>query len=339
MERFEIQKIATSEEQLRLPQSILEFLITNERRKTVEMSLEQHDIEAIVLVDDPCPSKPITARELGYAQDAIRHIRHLTTVEEVTIEESNARLTATGDWMKLCDDIKTENQVRIREKDKGSILITGFKDDVRKAAQKLQTFLDINSIEQDEYVCPSSDILEYVIRYREEDLRNMESVLGEFDVHYSGHGEDLRIYISGRRKGLEQSKKYLDNLISSIVVATPEGSHPGFRRYFERDGRGDRWVRTIEREQNCLIRVEKNFYLKQDSSDIVTAQGQTITWKIGDIAKEKVKRNYLFYLNVIMRKDKPLIKPPPQTLLENTLRVPFRLSFRNYYFLWSLVGV
>jgi len=296
MERFQEQEIATSEKQLKLPQTILKFLMTNEGQQEIERTLQQYQIEAIVVFDDPCPSKPLSAKVLGYANDAIARIRDIATEKEIKIEESNVCLTRSLEWIRLCDEMKIENGVLIRVSDAGSTWITGTEENVRKAAEKLQEFLDVNSIEEEEYVCRSSDIMEYIIHYCREELDFIEAELAEFDVQFIGHDEDCTIYLSGRKKGLEKSKLRLDSLERSFVFRRLERRQPGLRKYFEKDGIGHGKVELIQRDQKCFIKVEKNFEKRSDRDCFVTAHGHTISWKIGDIAKEQVNQIQSGYL-------------------------------------------
>ena len=289
---FEEQELATKEASLKLPQQILECLFTDEGRQAMKRKLDEHNLKAIVVFDDPSSAKDLHAKVIAFASvyEAIDCIRDVATEKEVRFDESNIRLKRTPEWLTLCDEVRAEFAVLIRESDSGTpnILITGLTENAKNAAERLQTYLDINSIENGEYVCPSSDIRDYITQYRKEELCEIQTKLNEFDVQFVGNDEDQTFYISGRRKGLEQAKSYLDDLIKNIVVFTGKARHPGFRRYFEENGKGDRWVKTIQNAHKCLIRVEDDLYRRKESDYFVTAEGHVISWKIGDIAKEQV---------------------------------------------------
>ena len=290
-ERLQEQEIATEEKPLRLPQSILEFLKTDKGQEAIDRTLRQHQVEAIVLFDGPSPNKHLSARVRGYATEAIPHIHKIVAEKEMTVEESNVRLTATPDWAKRCDEIRIEPGVFIRSNDSGSIWITGLEKDVGKAAEMLQSFLDAHSIEKEEYMCPSSEIRTYITVYCVEDLHKMERDLKEFEVKFLrlAHDDDRTIYMSGRRKGLDKTKVCLDKLVNSFVVRKLERRQPGLKKYFEKDGIGHRRRELLEHDQKCLIRVERDCDHPRDTHCyFVTAQAHMISWKIGDIAKEQV---------------------------------------------------
>lgn len=289
MERLQEQEIATEEKPLRLPQSILEFLKTDKGQEAIDRTLGQHQVGAIVLFDDPSPNKHLSARVRGYATEAIPHIHKIAAEKEMTVEESNVRLTATPDWAELCDKIRTEQGVFIRSNDSGSIWITGLEKDVGKAAEMLQSFLDASSIEEEEYMCPSSDTKTYITVHCVEDLDKMGRDLKEFEVKFLAHKDDQTIYMSGRRKGLDKTKVCLDKLVNSFVVRRLERRQPGLQKYFEKDGIGHRRRELLEHDQKCLIRVERDCDHPRDTHCyFVTAQAHMISWKIGDIAKEQV---------------------------------------------------
>ena len=291
IERLEEQEIATEEKPLRLSQSILEFLKTDKGQEAIDRTLEKHQIEAIVLFNDPSPNKPLSARVRGNAIKDIDHIRKIAIEKEMTVEESNICLLATPDWAEHCEVVRIEQGVFIRGDDSKRIWITGFEKNVVEAAERLQSFLNVNSIKEEEYICPSSEKRKYITIYCMEDL---DKKLEEFKVQFLRHDDDRKIYISGRRKGLNQAKVYLDKLVNSFVFSTLKRRQPGLRKYFERDEIARRQIQFLEHAQKCLIRVERDFDHKRDShSYFMTAKANMISWKIGDLAKEQVSETIL----------------------------------------------
>ena len=299
MQRFEEQVLATEEKPLKLPQRTLEFLMTYKGQESIKGTLKSHGIEAIVVFDTLLPSKHLSAKVLGYAKEAIRLIGEIAVEKEIYFEELNLRLTETPEWVSLCNEVKTENRVLIHEDKSGSAwILTGVKDNVEQGAWRLQEFLDKNSVVNEDYSCLSREIVEYISKYCKEELQSIETSLEQFDVHFVKL-EGQTFHLSGRRKGLQLAKNKLDVLIKGLVFLSIDESRPGLRNYFKKNGRGERWVKTLENEHKCFIQVGRNFEQKRNVSSFVTSRGHKISWKIGDIVMEPV--SYIFYIFLIIR--------------------------------------
>ena len=299
MQRFEEQVLATEEKPLKLPQRTLEFLMTYKGQESIKGTLKSHGIEAIVVFDTLLPSKHLSAKVLGYAKEAIRPIGEIAVEKEIYFEELNLRLTETPEWVSLCNEVKTENRVLIHEDKSGSAwILTGVKDNVEQGAWRLQEFLDKNSVVNEDYSCLSREIVEYISKYCKEELQSIETSLEQFDVHFVKL-EGQTFHLSGRRKGLQLAKNKLDVLIKGLVFLSIDESRPGLRNYFKKNGRGERWVKTLENEHKCFIQVGRNFEQERNVSSFVTSRGHKISWKIGDIVMEPV--SYIFYIFLIIR--------------------------------------
>ncbi|CAH3019591.1 unnamed protein product, partial [Porites evermanni] len=251
MQRFEEQVLATEEKPLKLPQRTLEFLMTYKGQESIKETLKSHSIEAIVVFDTLLPSKHLSAKVLGYAKEAIRPIGE------------------------------------IADKSGSVWILTGVKDNVEQGAWRLQEFLDKNSVVNEDYSCLSREIVEYISKHCKEELQSIETSLEQFDVHFVKL-EGQTFHLSGRRKGLQLAKNKLDVLIKGLVFLSIDESRPGLRNYFKKNGRGERWVKTLENEHKCFIQVGRNFEQKRNVSSFVTSRGHKISWKIGDIVKEPV---------------------------------------------------
>lgn len=305
MQRFEEQVLATEEKLLKLPQRTLEFLMTYKGQEVIKETLKSHGIEAVVVFDTLLPSKHVSAKVVGYAKEAISPIGEIAVEKEIYFEELNLRLTETPEWVSLCNDVKTENGVLIREDKSGGVwILTGVKNNVEQGARRLQEFLDKNSIENEDYSCSSREILEYINKYCTEELTSIETSLEQFDVHFEKL-EGQIFHLSGRRKGLQLAKNKLDVLIKSLVFLSIDESRPGFRNYFKKDGRAVRCVKQLENEHKCFIQVGRIFEQKRNVSSFVTSRGHKISWKIGDIVKEPVSDIIILHIchnsNVFIR--------------------------------------
>lgn len=169
-----------------------------------------------------------------------------------------------------------------------------------------------------EIECPSSDAKKYLLCCVKPELEKCGVEVRDLD------GEDnLRFYISGREKTLKQAMDLINVRLEGAVMTNIEFKQPGLRKFSE-TGDLDRKIKKIEEEEKCVIQVKRNLssvprdnstslsekaalpsytgghrLVDDDSSStvtssepnvLVTAHGQKISWKPGDIAKEQVSR-------------------------------------------------
>lgn len=185
-----------------------------------------------------------------------------------------------------------------------------------KAVSKLQHYLDNNAEAEEEIVCPSTDIKEYLLRYVKPELEGCGIKVQDMD--------DNLIYISGRDEELQKAIDLVEKRLKDILVPELQFVQPGLRKFCE-SGDLDTKIKQVEEQQKCFIRVEKNLSSFQPNSGttlpvrttlgfhssgvsssgsnaVITAHGHKISWKPGDITKEQVRRCFalvLFFSYVI----------------------------------------
>ena len=246
--------------------------------------------------------------------------------EKVQVDEESKHLLRSSEWLKLCDEINSTN-VLVRGNNSNDTYVAGFRDDVTEVIKKLNTFLENNCIREERFVCTSDIMRRYLLEPRQEDLRTIENQLKDFVVSIKKGKDNDDFVISGNREGLKRVGKKLDALMDSTELKTFEVKQPGLRKYFD-SGKGDQLVKSVEKDQNCAIKVQKKFgqgggdevlrvesesdastssgdsdddaeddhaiTTATDSSALVRAQRHRVSWKPGNIEKEKVGLT-LFY--------------------------------------------
>ena len=63
-----------------------------------------------------------------------------------------------------------------------------------------------------------------------------------------------------------RAKRKLDALIKDIASETFDVKQPGLRKFFD-SGKGDRLVKSVEKDHSCAIQVQKNFDPRQRRDD------------------------------------------------------------------------
>lgn len=324
-----VQEAKITEKELHLPKSVLEVLNTAEGLQVVKAEMAANQIEAVfVLEEDEANPRDVTAKVLGispeHAHKASDLISSLTTETAVKIEERHLVLTTTPEWEQICGEIIKDGNVVIQRDETGRTWVAGFSKDVISCVKRLNSFLKENASEAltEEYTCPSKDARIYLRKYREKDLIAVEKKLETFDIKILDGEDAKKFVITGQKEGLSLARRMLDALIRGMLTKDIKLQQPGLRKFFS-SGKGDGLVEKVEKDHECLVRVEKIFpkikrerptaefvesdsmeseddetvYAEEASASLpsnsasslsVTTQGHNISWRTGNIAQEKV---------------------------------------------------
>ena len=300
------------EKKLNLSRSILEVLGSTEGLSKVKEELEAKNVEAVFVIDVEAKIVGISSAHADKAADLVNK---LTLEEKVPVYPSTNSLLKTPEWRQLCDQINKSPRVCIHKDNRNDIWVAGFRSDVTESMKALQEFLDENCKREEEFTCPSQVMKRYLTELRLQDIHSLEEKLQSFDVKVQeGKGEQT-LTIFGKREGLKQAKQLLKTLIDGAVSSKFDVEQPGLEKYFTGD-REDRLVKSVEKEQQCVVQVKRNFRQvrvdaaaatsNDDSTDSddgddydvadhddgmsawVSPHGHKVSWKPGDIATEKV---------------------------------------------------
>ena len=300
------------EKKLNLSRGILEVLGSTEGLSKIKEELEANNVEAVFVIDVEAKIVGISSAHADKAADLVNK---LTLEEKVPVYPSTNSLLKTPEWRQLCDQINKSPRVCIHKDNRNDIWVAGFRSDVTESMKALQEFLDENCKREEEFTCPSQVMKRYLTELRLQDIHSLEEKLQSFDVKVQeGKGEQT-LTIFGKREGLKQAKQLLKTLIDGAVSSKFDVEQPGLEKYFTGD-REDRLVKSVEKEQQCVVQVKRNFRQvrvdaaaatsNDDSTDSddgddydvadhddgmsawVSPHGHKVSWKPGDIATEKV---------------------------------------------------
>ena len=250
------------EKTLTLSDRILEVLGSDEVLKKVKCELENNNVEAVFVIDKDAKIVGTTA---AHADNAVMLVNKLMLEEKVQVDDKSKYLLRSAEWRTLCDEINTETAVRIHRNNWNDTYVAGFRDDVMEGMKKLNTFLENNCIRDERFVCSSQIVRRYLAELRQEDLRSIENQLKNFEVTINKGKGNEDFDISGNKEGLIRARRKLDALIKNIASETFDVKQPGLRKFFE-SGKGDRLVKSVEKDHSCAIQVQKNFSQRQDDS-------------------------------------------------------------------------
>ncbi|XP_078382384.1 uncharacterized protein LOC144665083 [Oculina patagonica] len=312
------------EKKLTLSNTILKVLGSDEGLQTeVKRELESNSVEAVFVIDKDAR---IIGTSAAHADKAASHVNKLMLEEKVQVDDKSKHLLKTPEWRQLCEEINSKTTICVHRNNWNDTYVAGFRDDVIEVMKKLNTFLETNCIREEQFICPSQIVRRYLTELRQQDLRSIENELKGFEVKIKkGKGND-DFDISGNNEGLKWVRKKLDGLIRNTESDTFDVKQPGLRKYFG-SGKGDRLVKSVEKDQDCAIQVQITFRQRRDDlrtqaaascesdsdadnvdeevfsdeddnddevtvsgadgSVLVMAQGQKISWRTGNIETEK----------------------------------------------------
>ena len=305
------------EKDLTLSDSILEILNSDEGLQTVKCELERNNVEAVFVIEKDAT---IVGSSAAHANNAAGLVNKLTVEEKVQVDEKSKHLLKSSEWLKLCGEMN-QTAVRVRRDNWNDTYVAGFRDDVTEVIKKLNTFLENNCIREERFLCTSDIMRRYLLELRQEDLHTIENQLKDFVVSIKKGKDNDDFVISGNIEGLKRVGKKIKALMISTDFKTFEVKQPGLRKFFD-GGKGDRLVKSVEKEQDCAIKVQKSFgrggqdeelHLEgvsndstssgdrdddvedehattagTDPSTLVIAQRHRVSWKPGKIEAEKV---------------------------------------------------
>ena len=305
------------EKKVTLSVSILEILNSDKGLQTVKCELERNNVEAVLVIEKDAT---IVGSSAAHANNAAGLVNKLTVEEKVQVDEKSKHLLKSSEWLKLCGEMH-QTAVRVRRDNWNDTYVAGFRNDVTEVIKKLNTFLKNNRIEEERFVCGSDIMRRYLLELRHEDLRTIENQLKDFVVSIKKGKDDDDFVISGNTEGLKRVGKKIKALMISTDFKTFEVKQPGLPKLFD-GANGDRLVKSVEKEQDCAIKVQKSFgrggqdeelHLEgvsndstssgdrdddvedehattagTDPSTLVIAQRHRVSWKPGKIEAEKV---------------------------------------------------
>ena len=305
------------EKKVTLSVSILEILNSDKGLQTVKCELERNNVEAVLVIEK---GATIVGSSAAHADNAAKVVNKLMVEEKVQVDEKSKHLLKSSEWLKLCGEMH-QTAVRVRRDNWNDTYVAGFRDDVTEVIKKLNTFLENNCIREVRFVCTSDIMRRYLLEPRQEDLRTIENQLKDFVVSIKKGKDNDDFVISGNTEGLKRVGKKIKALMISTDFKTFEVKQPGLRKFFD-GGKGDRLVKSVEKEQDCAIKVQKSFgrggqdeelHLEgvsndstssgdrdddvedehattagTDPSTLVIAQRHRVSWKPGKIEAEKV---------------------------------------------------
>ena len=327
--KFQNLNVEMVENNLTLPKIILELLGSDQGLQRVKCELEKNEVEAVFVIDNGARTVGTSAE---HAEKAASLVRKLTVEEKVRVDEKGKHLLKTTGWLQLCKEINTGDAVRVFGNNWRDTFVAGFCEDVMETMKELNAYLENNCILEERFVCPSKLTRRYLLEIRQDDLHSIEAQLTDFEVKIQNRGCDADLVISGKKEGLEYAKKKLNDLLVKTAFERFDVEQLGLRKFFA-SGRGDRLVKSVEQDHACVIDVQRSFdkkqgnihtqeteaavrycaargvYQKKNNGDdegdkedngfstLVTPNGQTISWKTGNIEMEKVVTSSLIWLS------------------------------------------
>ena len=247
------------EKKLNVSKNILGVLGTDKGVQRVKCELEKNNVEAVLVIDNQAR---IVGTSAAQADKAASLVSKLTFEEKVCVDKRSQHVLKTPGWRQLCDALNTGELVHVYQTTWSDTLVGGFREDVMEAMKELNTFLEKNCIQKDQFTCPSKLVRRYISELRQEDLCSIETQLVDFEVKIQNGKSDDDFVISGNKEGLERARRKLDALVADINSTTFDVKQPGLQKFFS-SGKGDRLVKSVEKDHACAVQVHTSFEKKR----------------------------------------------------------------------------
>lgn len=171
---------------------------------------------------------------------------------KIKVENENREVLKSQEWTNLCNQLKAEFHVHIRRNEYQDTWIAGLNDDVKRVHDKMQKFLDQNSIGTERFTCQDQGVRRYVLENKKDELNSIETRLKQFSVVIKPAEESNEFVISGSKTGIQRARKALDLLAEPVTMKEVRIEQPGLNKFFSRGG-GGRLVSSVEHEHHCSI--------------------------------------------------------------------------------------
>ena len=251
------------EKKLILPQSNLKMLASDHGLQRVKCELEKNNVEVVFVTDN---AARIVGTSTEHAEKAASLVSELVVRKKIVLNARSQHLLETPGWRQLCDGLNIHTY-----QEKCDTFVSGFREDLISASAELNAYLATNSIRTEQFTCSSKLFRSYLNEHRQEDLRAIETQLVDFEVKIqNGKGDDDFI-ISGNKEGLKRARGKLDALVVDINSTTLDIKQPGLRKFFS-SGKGDRLVKSVEKDHACAIQVQASFEKKQHDTHTRVAE-------------------------------------------------------------------
>ena len=255
------------EKKLSVSKSILEVLGSDEGLKRLKCELEKNNVEAVYVIDKEVRIVGTSAEQ---ANQVASLVEMLTLEERVLVDATNQHMLKTSKWRKLCKEVNVGKDVHLHQNECSETIIAGFREHVTEAVKKLNYFLRINSIREEQFTC-SKGIRKYLVEYGNDDLRLIETQLANSMVKIAENGRDEDFVICGTQKGIKWARKRLNTIAAGVSCKTIDIKQPGLRKFYA-SGKGDRLQKSVEKSYECAILVQKNFDSKREEGKVQETQ-------------------------------------------------------------------
>ena len=269
MKFFELE-MEMVEKKLNVSDNILKVLGTDKGLQRVKCLLEKSNVEAVLAIDNEAR---IVGTSAAQADKAASLVSKLTLEEKVRVDYRSDHLLKTPEWRELCDALNTEEVIHVYRNNWGDTFVAGFREDVMEAMKEMNTYLENNCIRTERFACFSKVVRRYLNELRQEDFRSIETQLEDFEVKIQSGKSDDDFVISGKKEGLDCVRRKLDALVVDGLVNSREFDikQPGLRKFFS-SGKGDRLVKSVEKDHACAIQYQTSFDKKRH--DMPTRDGK-----------------------------------------------------------------
>ncbi|XP_072024930.1 protein mono-ADP-ribosyltransferase PARP14-like [Amphiura filiformis] len=197
---------------------------------------------------------------------AIKYIETEIVEKRVNIEyKSTVHILQAAKGQNQFREINSQKAVHVALNSNNThVDITGFITDVDTAVRAVEEFIEKNVI-LEEVVKTEKGKVRFIVEHKKEDLRALSGSNRQHSVTIQPKldSRSSKFHISGTQQGMSVAKPRLLGLVENILHQQYPVSKPGIPQLL-REGKGQRFLKTVEKECECIVETDKEFDSLED---------------------------------------------------------------------------
>ena len=246
---------------LNLQPKVLEIL--DDEIDEVAKEFERNGIEAVFVLNIDDQVAEVVGASPAHAQNANDLVKKLVVRETVEVEDKSLILLKEQNWIQK--NYKVRMQINRAD---GTWKLMGLRENVKKAKAEMMKIADDNKVKKIKFKCPTST-RRFLVEQRQEEIKSIEQKLEQFQVKIKWNRKKDFI-ITGTKEGPARARGLLAALSNkhNVFKETFQIELPGLDKFLTKGG-GDQLVRSVERDQECVVEVKQNFKRETEESAAV----------------------------------------------------------------------
>ena len=254
---------------LKMSQNAVGLLRSRACQSFMKEQFTANNLQALVVLDDEeedgnSDTVVIMGMNSNFAQKASDLVKKLVVEESLVLDEGQVQLEKSEKWRLLRDELTDQFILSITfDQNSNKLWLAGRKEDVSSALGYVNRFLKENTIVSEVVELPRG-CRRFLVKYREQDLRQIQEELRKYSTLIKGIAgdNDEDMIASGTTDGVDKGTKMIQDLAMTVENQKVPVNKPGMRKALNRS-QGKKMLTLLENENKCII---EHFNAEDDAS-------------------------------------------------------------------------